>query len=220
VIWSRIGKSFRVWLRCSYGLIYENKRPKISCYCPFKILSITKKPGGKKIYNFELLHVQKYAENCGSEGLKLRTWHCRLRKNCDCGIAELQLRSNISLKVAELRLRKCFLQVVELRLRTPKKVARAHLCPAEPFENNLWAGLIRLWWHHVCQPPYCSSHPAPFFVSHQSTLHLQIVCTYVLLRSYYSINDFVLWKALFWTTTIPSIGTCLKTSVVPGVPIF
>jgi hypothetical protein len=42
-------------------------------------------------------------------------------------IAELRLRSNISLKVAELRLRKCFLQVAELRLRTQKKVARAHL---------------------------------------------------------------------------------------------
>jgi hypothetical protein len=48
-------------------------------------------------------------------------------KNCDCGIAELRLRSNISLKVAELRLRMCFLQVAELRLRTQKKVARAHL---------------------------------------------------------------------------------------------
>jgi hypothetical protein len=49
------------------------------------------------------------------------------RKICDCGIAELRLRSNISLKVAELRLRKCFRQVAELRLRTQKKVARAHL---------------------------------------------------------------------------------------------
>jgi hypothetical protein len=49
------------------------------------------------------------------------------RKNCDCGIAELRLRSNISLKFAELRLRKCFLQVADLRLRTQKKVARAHL---------------------------------------------------------------------------------------------
>jgi hypothetical protein len=37
------------------------------------------------------------------------------------------LRSNIPLKVAELRLRKFFLQVAELRLRTPKKVAHAHL---------------------------------------------------------------------------------------------
>ncbi len=46
------------------------------------------------------------------------------RKNCDCGIAELWLQtmqSNISLKVAELRLRKLFLQVSELRLRTQKK---------------------------------------------------------------------------------------------------
>jgi hypothetical protein len=49
------------------------------------------------------------------------------RKNCDCVIAELRLRSNISLKVAEWRLRKRFLQVAELRLRTKKKVALAHL---------------------------------------------------------------------------------------------
>jgi hypothetical protein len=63
----------------------------------------------------------------------LKLSSCRLEvadfiKNCDCGIAELRLRSNIYLKVAELRLRKCFLQVAELRLRTQKKVARAHLC--------------------------------------------------------------------------------------------
>jgi hypothetical protein len=38
------------------------------------------------------------------------------------------MRSNIYLKVAKLRLRKCFLQVAELRLRTQKKDARAHLC--------------------------------------------------------------------------------------------
>ncbi len=42
-------------------------------------------------------------------------------KNCGCGIAELRLRSKISLKVAKLRLRKCLLQVAELRLRTQKK---------------------------------------------------------------------------------------------------
>jgi hypothetical protein len=43
------------------------------------------------------------------------------KKNCDCGIAELHLRSNISKKVAELRWRKCFLQVAKLRLQTQKK---------------------------------------------------------------------------------------------------
>jgi hypothetical protein len=61
------------------------------------------------------------AKNCGIEALELRT----SEKNA---IAELRLRSNISLKVAELRLLMCFLQVAELRLRTQKKVARAHLC--------------------------------------------------------------------------------------------
>jgi hypothetical protein len=59
-------------------------------------------------------------ENCGSEILKLPASEENV-------IAELRLRSNIPLKVAELRLRKIFLQVAELRLRTPKKVARAHL---------------------------------------------------------------------------------------------
>jgi hypothetical protein len=47
-------------------------------------------------------------------------------KHSSCGlgvailivIAELRLRSNIALKVAELRLWKFFLQVAELRLRT------------------------------------------------------------------------------------------------------
>jgi hypothetical protein len=61
---------------------------------------------------------------------KLSSWGLEVadfRKNCDCGIAELRLRSNISLKVAELRLQKCFLQIAELRLRTKKKVAHAHL---------------------------------------------------------------------------------------------
>jgi hypothetical protein len=43
---------------------FTKRRPKISCYCPFKILSIVKKT----------------------------------LKNCDCGIAELRLRSNVSLK--------------------------------------------------------------------------------------------------------------------------
>ncbi len=74
------------------------QRPKVSCYCPFKILSIAKTPGGKNIYNFKLLHAKnlpKIAEvklsNCGPEVADFR-------KNCDSGIAELRLRSNISLK--------------------------------------------------------------------------------------------------------------------------
>jgi hypothetical protein len=101
---------------------------KFSCYCPFNILSIAKKtPGGKKIYNFKLLHANnlpKIAEvKLSSCGLEVADFI----ENCDCGIAELRLRSYILQKVADLRLRKCFLQVAELRLRTKKKVARAHL---------------------------------------------------------------------------------------------
>jgi hypothetical protein len=64
------------------------------------------------------------------EEVKLSSWGLEVadfRKNCSCGNVELLLRSNISLKVAELRLRKCFLLLAELRLRTQKKVTRAHL---------------------------------------------------------------------------------------------
>jgi hypothetical protein len=43
-------------------------------------------------------------------------------------IAELALRSNISLKIVELRLRKCFLQVAELQIEDSKK---AVLCQTE-----------------------------------------------------------------------------------------
>jgi hypothetical protein len=77
------------------------------------------------LYESTGFHGQKYAENCGSEALKL--WISE-----KIAIAELWLCSNISLKVAELRLRKCFLQVAELRLWTQKKVARAHLCLSVP----------------------------------------------------------------------------------------
>jgi hypothetical protein len=88
------------------GLIHEKQKPKILCYCPFKILSITKKtPGGKK----DLISSYSMAKNMPKIA-EVMLSSCELkdfRKNCDCGIAELQLQSKISLKVAELRLRKC-----------------------------------------------------------------------------------------------------------------
>ncbi len=87
-------------------------------YCPFKTSQRQKPPGRKKIYIFLATPRRKIY-------LKLRKWSSQVadfRKNCYCGIAELRLRSNISLKVAELRLWKCFLQVAELRLRTKKNL--------------------------------------------------------------------------------------------------
>jgi hypothetical protein len=95
---------------------------KVSFYCPFKILSIAKNTWCKK-YNFKPLHGQKYAENCGIDALKLRT-------SVKIAIAEVRnwgCGATFLFKVAELRLRKCFLPVAELRLRTQKIVARAHL---------------------------------------------------------------------------------------------
>jgi hypothetical protein len=59
--------------------------------------------------------------------VKLSKVDSKLRTSEKIAITEFRLRSNISLKVAELRLRKCFLQVAELRLQTQKKVACAHL---------------------------------------------------------------------------------------------
>ncbi len=59
--------------------------------------------------------------------VKLSKVDSNLQTSEKIAITELRLRSNISLKFAELRLLKCFLQVAELRLRTQKKVARAHL---------------------------------------------------------------------------------------------
>jgi hypothetical protein len=51
--------------------------------------------------------------SCGLEVADIRkNWIAELR-SCGCGAAFLY-------KVAELRLRKCFLQVAELRLRTQK----------------------------------------------------------------------------------------------------
>jgi hypothetical protein len=49
------------------------------------------------------------------------------RKNCDCRNAKLWLRTNISLKSCEIAIAEVLLQIVELRLRTQKKRARAHL---------------------------------------------------------------------------------------------
>jgi hypothetical protein len=55
----------------------------------------------------------------------------KLRTSVKIAIAELRnwgCGATFLFKVAELQLQKCFLPVAELRLRTQKIVARAHLC--------------------------------------------------------------------------------------------
>ncbi len=84
---------------------------------------------------------------------KLRKWSSQVADSKKIAIAELQLRSNISFKVAELRLRKYFLLVAELRLRTQKKVARAHLCALVPCLRS--TALIFI----PAQPPDWPKHP-------------------------------------------------------------
>jgi hypothetical protein len=68
---------------------------------------------------------QKYAERCGSEALKLRT----VEKKCDCGIAQLQLRSNISLKSCGIAIAEVLPSNCRIAIADSKKVACAHLCP-------------------------------------------------------------------------------------------
>jgi hypothetical protein len=72
---------------------------KISSCCSFKNSQKQKTPGGKKIYIIssysKAKNMPKIAEvklsSCGLDVVGFR-------KNSDCGIAELRLRSNISLK--------------------------------------------------------------------------------------------------------------------------
>jgi hypothetical protein len=124
-----------------------------NCLCLFKILSITKKtPGGKK----DLISSYSTAKNMPKIA-KVTLSSCGLevvdfRKNCVYGIVEL--RSNISLKVAELRLQKCLLKVAELRLRTKKKVVLAHLCPHVTLPYGRWGLMCNL---------LCTVHWAPGF---------------------------------------------------------
>jgi hypothetical protein len=59
----------------------------MSCYCPFKILWITKTPGGRKISNFKLLHGQKMS--------KIAEWRSQ--------VANMKLRLSEKIVIAELQ---------------------------------------------------------------------------------------------------------------------
>ncbi len=90
------------------GLIYEKQRLKISCYYPFKILSIAKNTCGKKyiISSFSTTKNMPKMQMWSSQVADLK-----LRTSEKIAIVELLLWSNISSKVVELQLRKCFIQV-------------------------------------------------------------------------------------------------------------
>ncbi len=60
---------------------------------------------------------QKYAENCGLEVADIR-------KNCDCGIAELRLRSNISLKSCGIAIAEVFPSSCGIAIADSKKMLR------------------------------------------------------------------------------------------------
>ncbi len=74
------------------GLIHEKQqRPKISCYCPFKIFWIAKKtPDGKNIYNFKLLHGQNMPNFTEVKLSSCRVEIADFRKNCNCRVAVLE----------------------------------------------------------------------------------------------------------------------------------
>ncbi len=116
------------------GWFTKKQRAKILCYCPFKILSITKKPGGKKISNSKLLHGQKKCR-------KLRKWKSQ--------VAGLKLRTleKIAIAVAEQHfLKSCgigtaevFPSSCEIGIAESKKS-----CACPPL-----SGIERLWWSFV-----------------------------------------------------------------------
>jgi hypothetical protein len=63
---------------------------------------------------------------------KMKLSSCRLdvagiRKNCDCGIAELRLRSNISFKSCGIAIAEVFLSSCGIAIADSKKIARVHL---------------------------------------------------------------------------------------------
>jgi hypothetical protein len=51
-----------------------------------------------------------------------------IRKNCDCEIAELRLRSNIALKSCGIAIEEVFPSSCEIAISDSKKAARAHPC--------------------------------------------------------------------------------------------
>jgi hypothetical protein len=64
---------------------------------------------------------------------KVKLLSCELevadfRKNCDCRIAELRLRSNISLKSCGIAIAEVLPSSCGIAIATQKKVAHAHLC--------------------------------------------------------------------------------------------
>jgi hypothetical protein len=72
-------------------------------------------------------HGQKYAENCGNEALKLRTWSCRHQKklrlrNCGVAVAEQHCLKSCGIAIAEVFPSSCGIAITD-----SKKVARARL---------------------------------------------------------------------------------------------
>ncbi len=128
----------------------KNRGRKSHATVPFKILWITKKtPGGKKIYITSsystaknmIKNAEVKLSSCGLQK-KLQLW------NSGCGATSL-------LKVAKLRLQKCFLQIAELQLRTKKKsikkFARAHLWLTYKVSGGCRPCFVRALFAHRCK---------------------------------------------------------------------
>jgi hypothetical protein len=94
----------------------KNRGRKSCVTVPLNHLNNIKKTGGKKTYNFKPFHGQKYAENCGSEGLKLQTSKniaiAELR-SCGVAVAEQHFLKSCGIAIAEVLPSNCGIAIAD-----------------------------------------------------------------------------------------------------------
>jgi hypothetical protein len=156
-------------------MIPKKQRPKISCYCPFKILWIAKKHGGKKIYNFKLLRGKNMPEiaevKLSSCGLEVAD----LKKNCDCGIAVAEQHSfkSCGIAFAEVLSSSCGIAIADSKKSCacpPLKSTNNSVLITECRDFHIWGKEVSYCWqqwglrHPLCRTEF-SIFPAVIFNS-------------------------------------------------------
>ncbi len=129
-----------------WGLLTKKQKPKILCYCPFKILWTAKNTLRKKyiISSYSTAkNMPKIAEvklsTCGLEIADCRT-------NCDCQIAELRLRSNIFFKSCWIAIAEVLPSSCETVIMDSTKGARAHLWLIKFLIQKIRACVYNRYW--------------------------------------------------------------------------
>ncbi len=95
---------------------WKKQRPKISCYCPFKILSIKKTPVGKKYFISRYSTAQnmpKIAEvKLSSCRLEVADFWKKLRLR-NCGVAEQHFLKSCGIAIAEVLRSSCGIAIAD-----------------------------------------------------------------------------------------------------------